>query len=324
MMLKQRDDKTIYLRQLEELSQVAGKEQKKHMERDLRMLRAGAKGEEEAAYLINFDYGSSDIMAVIHDLRIEVGGRVAQIDHLLIHRTLNVFVLESKHFHAGVKISDNGEFLMWNQYRRTYEGMASPLEQNERHIEVLKDAFGIINMPTRVGMRLSPVFHSYVLVSQNARIKRPKEFDTSKIIKADMLSMTIESQFDKAGFFDVLGSASRIVSKETLRDIAGQLIALHKPATLDYSAKYKVAGIQKDVQADLVKHQCRNCGSEDLSVQHGRYGYYFKCAACEGNTPIKIGCGQVGHKERIRKQGLNFYRECADCGTSSLYYVNPS
>ena len=324
MILKQLDNKTNYLRQLEELSRVAGKEQKKHIERDLRMLSAGAKGEEEAAYLINFDYSASDRMAVIHDLRIEVGGRVAQIDHLLIHRTLNVFVLESKHFHTGVKISDDGEFLMWNQYRRTYEGMASPLEQNERHIEVLKDAFGIINMPTRVGMRLSPVFHSYVLVSQNARIKRPKEFDTSKIIKADMLSTTIESQFDRAGFFDVLGSASRMVSKETLQDIAGQLIALHKPTPLDFAAKYKVAGNQTDVQANLIRHQCRNCGSEDLSVQYGRYGYYFKCAACEGNTPIKIGCGQVGHKERIRKQGLNFYRECADCGTSSLYYVNPS
>ncbi|WDL97763.1 nuclease-related domain-containing protein [Alicyclobacillus sp. ALC3] len=323
MILKNADDKLRYIEQLEKLREGSDEETKPRIERELRMLRAGAKGEEEAAYLINFHYGALDKTAVIHDLRIEVGGRVAQIDHLIIHRTLNVFVLESKHFHAGVKISDDGEFLMWNQYRRAYEGMASPLEQNDRHIEVLKEAFAAIDMPTRVGMRLSPVFHSYVLVSSNARIKRPEKLDTSKVIKADMLSKTIDSQFDKTGFFGVLGNASRIISEETLRDIGGQLIALHKPAQFDYAGRFKVAGNQTDVQASLVKHQCRNCGSENLSIQHGRYGYYFKCAACEGNTPIKIGCGQVGHKERLRKEGLNFYRECAECGTSSPYYVNP-
>lgn len=324
MILKHADDKLGHIEQLEKLREGSDEETKPRIERELRMLRAGAKGEEEAAYLINFHYASSDKTAVVHDLRIEVGGRVAQIDHLLIHRTLNVFVLESKHFHAGVKVSDDGEFLMWNQYRRAYEGMASPLEQNERHIEVLKEAFSALNMPTRVGMRLAPIFHSYVLVSSNARIKRPEKLDTSKVIKVDMLSKAIDSQFDKAGFFGVLGNVSRIISEETLRDIAGQLIALHKPARHDYAGKFKVAGNQTDVQATLVTHQCRNCGSETLSIQHGRYGYYFKCGACEGNTPIKIGCGHVGHKDRLRKQGLNFYRECAECGTSSLYYVNPS
>jgi hypothetical protein len=35
--------------------------------------------------------------AIIHDLRPEVNGRVVQTDHLLLHRTLKVFVLETKH-----------------------------------------------------------------------------------------------------------------------------------------------------------------------------------------------------------------------------------
>jgi hypothetical protein len=38
----------------------------------------------------------------IHDLRIEVDGRVAQIDHLVISRLLDVWVLESMHFSEGV------------------------------------------------------------------------------------------------------------------------------------------------------------------------------------------------------------------------------
>lgn len=57
-------------------------------------------------------------------------------------------------------------------------------------------------------------------------------------------------------------------------------------------------------------------------MQYGKYGYYFKCADCDGNTPIKIGCGHDGHKERIRKDGVKFFRECEQCKTSSLYFVN--
>lgn len=68
----------------------------------------------------------------------------------------------------------------------------------------------------------------------------------------------------------------------------------------------------------------RHCGSQKLSIQFGRFTYYFKCAACSGNTPIQIGCGKEGHKERIRKDGLTFYRECAECGTRSVFFVNPS
>jgi hypothetical protein len=325
MIIKQPDDKSMYVDELEKLQLMAGEERRQQIERELRILRAGIKGEDEAAYLINFHYGTSNKTAIIHDLRVEIDGRVAQIDHLLIHRTLNVFALESKHFNAGVKITDNGEFLRWNPVRRIYEGMASPIEQNQRHIEVLRDAVAKIEMPTRLGVRLTPVFHSYILVSPNARIVRPPKFDTSKVIKADALATAIETQFDKAGFFDVLGSASRVVSVETLEDIAKRLTALHQPAQFDYAARFGMSGAHRAASGqEYQSYQCRACDGIQLSIQHGRYGYYFKCQDCGANTPIKVGCGQHGHKERIRKQGQNFYRECADCGTSSLLYVNPT
>jgi len=67
---------------------------------------------------------------------------------------------------------------------------------------------------------------------------------------------------------------------------------------------------------------CRECKSAKLSVQYGKYGYYFKCGDCDSNTPIKISCGKNGHKERIRKDGLKFYRECSDCGSSNLFFAN--
>ena len=62
------------------------------IEREIRTVRAGEKGEREAAYEIDFYHGPSRNWAVIHDLRIEYEGRVAQIDHLLIGRFLDVWV----------------------------------------------------------------------------------------------------------------------------------------------------------------------------------------------------------------------------------------
>lgn len=323
MILKQADSKDGQIAQLEQLLTIAPAEKRDIIERELRTVRAGLKGEQEAAYLIDFDLKETSKTGIIHDLRMEVGGRVAQIDHLLIHRTLNIFVLETKHFNAGMKITEDGEFLRWNQYKNRFEGMPSPLAQNERHIAVLKDAFKQIEMPTRLGIRLSPVFHSYVLVSPNSRIDRPKNFDTSRIVKADMVLKTLEKQLDKEGVLETLGSVSRFISKDTLEDIGRKLVALHQPVSFDYAARF---GIVKEESVSLnlkPANQCRGCGSGDLSVEYGRYGYYFKCRTCEGNTPIKIGCGHPGHKERIRKERLNFYRECKDCGTSSLFFVNP-
>jgi hypothetical protein len=43
-------------------------------------------------------------------LRLEVGGRVAQIDHLLINRLPDTWVLDSKHLAEDVSINDHGEW----------------------------------------------------------------------------------------------------------------------------------------------------------------------------------------------------------------------
>lgn len=339
MIIKNADDKTSQIQQLEGLLNVANADQKNKITQELRNLRAGIKAEQEAAYLIDFDLGKSQNTLVIHDLRLEIGGRVAQIDHLLINRTLNIFVLETKHFHAGLKITEDGEFMSWNDFKKCYEGMPSPFAQNERHIAVLNDALARIDMPSKVGLRLSPVCHSYVLVSSKARIDRPKRFDTSRIIKSDMLAVTLDKFFDKAGVLEVVGSLARCLSTETLEKVGQTLLRMHRPASFDYAAKFGIQQGQQSSPPVVAKpelapqvvtssgkpadqHTCRDCKSTKLSVQYGKYGYYFKCGDCDSNTPIKISCGKNGHKERIRKDGLRFFRECSDCGSSDLFFVN--
>ena len=333
MILKSADDKSAQIAALESLLATAGP-LKSRIEQELRNLRAGIKAERDAAYLIDFDLKDSTKTAVIHDLRIEVNGRVAQIDHLLIHRTLNIFVLETKHFHAGLKITDTGEFLRWNQFKGCFEGMPSPLAQNERHITVLKDLISRMDMPTRLGIRLAPDLQSVVLVDAHARIDRPKGFDTSNVIKADMLLPHIEKVIDAQ---NVLGSLAKFVGWDTVEEIGRNLVAMHRPVTFDYAARFRIAepSVAESYAPPAVtapatttspadaSPTCRACGSTKLAIQYGKFGYYFKCGDCNGNTPIKISCGIDGHKERIRKDGRAFYRECAECRSSQVFFTNP-
>lgn len=339
MILKSADDKSVQIQQLENLIAAAPADKKTLLEQELRNLRAGIKAEQDAAYFINFDLERSQNTVVIHDLRLEINGRVAQIDHLLIHRTLNVFVLETKHLHAGMRITETGEFESWNAFKKCYEGMASPFAQNERHIAVLKEALARIDMPSKMGLRLSPVYHSYVLVSPKSRIDRPKKFDTSHVIKADMLGKALDDMFEKAGVLDAFGGFARFMSTETLVKAGQTLLRMHRPAKFDYAVRFGIQPQQTPVvpvapvattpviaSNNPPTHQpvCRDCNSQNITIQYGKFGYYFKCSDCDANSPIKISCGKDGHKERIRKDGLKFYRECADCGTSTLYFTNKS
>ncbi len=345
MRIKNPDPKDKALAQLDALISQAEGRTAKSLEGEKLKLLAGIKAENEARYLIDFDLAQSQNWAVIHDLRLEHAGRVAQIDHLLINRMMGFCVLETKHFNSGLKIEDNGEFLRWNNYRKSYDGMPSPIAQNERHIAVLRDVLNDIDLPTRAGLRLSPTFHSYILVSASARIIRPKTPVAQNVIKTEDLIKTLLAQ-EPEGVFATFKAVANIISSETLHNLASALVALHKPIEIDYRAKFGIADDAATVAPEASPRtdtattatpittavsgapitgsalECRHCGSPALNVQYGKFGYYLKCAKCAGNTPIKITCGQAGHKEVIRKEGSNFYRECKACGTSSLYHSN--
>ena len=236
MILKEADTKAPQLAELETYLAAPGipAATKQHLERELKFLRAGIKGERESAYDIDFYSGASKNRIVIHDLRIEHNGRVAQIDHLILNRLLEVYVLETKHFSEGVSINEQGEFSIW--FAGKPRGIPSPLEQNDRHIAVLQDVFKTLDMPTRLGIRLQPSFESLVLVSKNARIGRPEKFDTRRVLKSDHLERWINKNIDSGSPLLM----AKVVGVDTLTAIARQLLALHRPLVPDYRARFGI------------------------------------------------------------------------------------
>lgn len=340
MILKKADSKQPQIDELNRLLGIAPTQTKPKIEAEIKMLHAGLKGERESSFYINDKFKDSKNAVVIHDLRLEHNGQVAQIDHLILNRMFGAFVLETKHFHAGLKINENGEFEQWVPRMKYYAGMASPLEQNKRHIDVLKKVFADkVEMPKRMGFQFQPTFYSRILVNPTAKISRPKNFDTNDVIKADAFFTKYNQDYDKAGFFESIGQVAKIVSTETVVEICNQLIALHQPLAINYAAKF---GIREESLTDLKPREntaekpkaveqeraaynsylCTKCSSNKLKVEYGKYGYYFKCADCDGNTAIKLDCDVKGHKVKVRKKGNQFYRDCQDCSVSALFFEN--
>ncbi len=315
-------------------------------------MRAGIKGENESAYHINFNFQKSEATAVIHDLRLEIAGRVAQIDHLLIHRTHRFYVLETKSFSHGLKINEHGEFLRWNDWKKTFEGMPSPIEQNRRHIVVLRDLL------ERLGYK-NPIIESFILISPNARIDRPKDNEYAEVVKADQFFAALEKNLASvvSGVSGFLSAAKKVFFGEAPDLIAKKIVRLHRPISIDYAQKFGMPETSpaatvtpsKERKPDPVPVQhvqaapekppaqavtalpiapispvlaCKSCGSGEISIEYGKFGYYFKCAACGANSSFKLGCGMANHKERIRKERLTFYRECEGCGSSAVFFIN--
>jgi len=268
MLIKKRDSQQDEIEELTTLLSLPLPENKKFLiERELRSIKSGDRGENDAAYFIDFHFKSSKNWVVIHDLRLEHQGKVAQIDHLLINRFIEVYVLESKNFSCGIKITDTGEFLM--NYNNNYFSIESPIEQNKRHLIVLEEIFKQYDiMPKRLGITIIPTFRSYILMSTKSRVIRPSKetFDTSMVIKADTLRSQIDREFDNMGPLSVLATASRLVSGETIKELAERLSTAHKPIKINYRNRFGLEDVRPAQD-----------NAEPLSIKPSKQFYCFQC-----------------------------------------------
>ena len=277
MLIKQKDSLDQSIQQLETIAprNDLPRHIRERVQMELRTLKAGMRGEKDAAYFINFDFAESKNWAVIHDLRIVHQGLVAQIDHLLVSRFLEFYVLESKSFSTGIKITEQGEFLV--EYNSGHVAIESPIEQNRRHGLVLWKVLqnsGLL--PIRLGITLQPRIFSYVLVSPKSVVKRPpkKNFNTDMVIKSDVLLKNIEAADEKASTLAVAGSFAKMVSSETLEQIARGLVTLHQPATANYFEKFGIAPFAPNNPSPILPTPIE----EKEIVQSHAAGYYcFKC-----------------------------------------------
>ncbi|HEU4671698.1 MAG TPA: nuclease-related domain-containing protein, partial [Candidatus Limnocylindrales bacterium] len=143
----------------------------------------------------------------------------------------------SKHFSEGVSVNDRGEWSRWWHGRP--DGIPSPIEQNRKHIRLLERAFddGLVPLPRRLGLvPLKPSFRSLVLVSNNARIGRPKRTvdGLHAVIKAEQLKTRLFDEFDRTPTWKIAG----LIGAEGLQRLARDLAQLHRPASFDWPGRF--------------------------------------------------------------------------------------
>ena len=230
MLIKSADDKSKRLRLLDELqkSDRLDDRQRQWLREEYWRLAPGVAGERDAAHYLDMTFGSGKNNAVLHDLRLEADGQVAQIDHLIISRTFTFFLLETKSFRGSLHINERGEFLVEYENDRRF-GIESPLEQSRRHETVLRRALERLEITGRVGT--APTFHHVVLVHPKAIIHRPlaKDFDSSMVIKADQFPTWFDGFIDKQGVVSTLTWMVNVRGRDTVREWGEKLKAEHRP-----------------------------------------------------------------------------------------------
>lgn len=305
---------------------------------DDKFAKAGRAAEEQMAFYFKRFFGDDQDILVLNGIRLEANGDAAQVDHLIIH-SHGLAVVESKSVHGKVQIKEDGQWIRW--YANQSRGMASPITQARLQEKFFRSVLGKAAKNEDLFARL-PI-DLFIAISDQGVILWPPSGPVSGVCKADQIpDKIIESHQSK-----VKAGGNLVLSPVNRQKIAAFLVANNKPLVkvanevAEPPAEYSVPAATTapvttahqeipptpaevaPTDSAVVSAVCRACKSSNLSVQYGKFGYYLKCGDCEGNTPIKLTCS-AGHKERIRKDGAKFYRECAECKSSGLFFENLS
>jgi len=232
MLIKSADDKSKRLALLEDLqnSSLLDAGQKEWLRTELRNVKAGMKGEQAAAFYLDGHYKDGQNNVLLHDLRFQIDGEVAQIDHLVINRTGYMVLIETKNYSGDVEVNAHGEFTV--RYGKERYGIPSPYEQSRRHARILGKLLERLEISTRTDKL--PEFHNVVMMHPKAIIERPdpKAFDTSYLIKADQFPAWHEKLVDGIGTGGIFKALFNVRSPDTIKEWGEKLKRQHRPQDL--------------------------------------------------------------------------------------------
>lgn len=135
--LKEDSDASNFITRMQELEQqVTDLELKAEIQKQIKLASYGELGEKN----ISFELKNSGMdMYILHDIYLEYGDLSAQIDYLVITRK-HIFVIECKNLIGNIEIDYQGNFIRTYEMfgKKVKEGIYSPITQNQRHLEVIK------------------------------------------------------------------------------------------------------------------------------------------------------------------------------------------
>lgn len=234
--LKEDSDAASFIEKMQELLKKADGETAKKIETQINIAKYGEFGENNIAFELKH---SGLDMYVLHDIVLEAGELSAQIDYLVITRQ-HIYVIECKNLIGDIEIDNTGAFKRSYKLEGRYikEGFYSPVTQNQRHLQVLKE-----NRKNSKGNFLTKMlfekyfndsYQSIIVLANpktclNARYA-PKQIK-EQVIRADQLVAYIkkkDAQGQEGGFSDA-----------DMLGLAKFYLEQNRPERSDYTQKYE-------------------------------------------------------------------------------------
>ena len=274
---------------------------KEKIEEQIKYAEAGLLGEKQ----IVFELKNSGIdMFILHDIYLEQDDLSAQIDFLLITRQ-HIYVIECKNLFGDIEIDEKGNFIRHVKYGKFYkkEGLYSPVTQNERHLNVLKEVrrqaklggfLGTAEKLFETGFTFN--YKSIVVLANPKTIlnakKAPKNI-SDQVIKADQLVPYIKNLDAKEN--DASWSNSSM--QETIQYFLDKSL----PNKSDYSKKYEeMLAEYKTQEAKHVLEKKTETAEKD--------GTSKTCPRC--GKPLVLRIAKKGENAGNQFWGCSGYPKC--------------
>ncbi|MCD2345855.1 NERD domain-containing protein [Clostridium guangxiense] len=216
---------------LEEFLKVAPEEKHKQIEQDIKLLSCGMAGEKNVAFELK---NSHMPILILHDLYLKYNDLTAQIDFVVINPRF-LLVVECKNMVGDIQITSTGEFRRYfkGPKGKTYkpEGMYSPIVQNERHVELIKD---ILKAEEDFGE------HRCSLIKQLVVIANPKTIINSRSAKKEIKEHIIKHDqlINKMKELAYANKDGYWFTEEKMYSIANTLLKYNSTYAFDYKKKY--------------------------------------------------------------------------------------
>lgn len=262
VVLKESSNAKEYLQQLEELRTRAAGEAAKKIDKEISIVKAGIFGEDNI--LFELKHSGMDLI-VLQDLYFESkSGTAAQIDFLVLSPKIN-FVIECKNLFGDIEITNKGEFIRTVEYggRKYKEGIYSPITQNQRHLQVIKECRNENEnglMRVLKNYAFESFFRGLVVLANPKTIvndRWAKKEVKDQVIRADQLIETIKRMNKESKEF-----ASS--PKELLQ--AGQrYLAMNQEHHTDYLEKFQAMILESEEKQEAAPKECEQ--KERVKVQ---------------------------------------------------------
>lgn len=247
--LKDNSEAEEQLSTLRELRERATGELAEKIDEEISRVNAGVFGEQA----VRFELQNSHFpMFILHDLFLEYDGLTAQIDYLIVTRK-QIFVIECKNLYGNIEINQAGDFIRTVTYgrRSKKEGIYSPITQNRRHLELIKQ----IRSAEKGNFLTKALFEKHfaenyrsVVVLANPKTvlydRYAKKDVRQQVIRADQLAEYIRNA--------ITASKLKPNSDKEMESLAQFFLGIHKEQKTDYTAKFREA-LETQEQPQIVK-----------------------------------------------------------------------